>query len=60
MSAVEKILHKLLISIVFSIINWFVIDYFIVEISIIRYFFVEVLLLISMKFYIFTTRKFNL
>lgn len=60
MSAVEKLLHKLFISLVFSIINWVVIDSLIVEISIARYFFVEVLLLVSMKFYIFTTRKFNL
>jgi hypothetical protein len=60
MSSLEKVIHKLFLSLVFTIINWIVIDHFIVEISFIKYIFVEVLLLVSMKFYIFTTRKLNL
>jgi hypothetical protein len=60
MSPLEKVIHKLFISIMFSITNWIIIDNFIVEISLIKYIFVEILLLVSMKFYIFTTRKLNL
>lgn len=45
---------------VFTLFNWVVIDYFIVDISFIKYIFVEVLLLVSMKFYIFTTHKLKL
>jgi hypothetical protein len=60
MSSLEKVIHKLFLSLVFTIINWIVIDHFIVELSFIKYIFVEVLLLFSMKFYIFTTRKLNL
>lgn len=60
MTSFEKVIHKLFLSLVFTIINWIVIDQLIVEISFIKYIFVEVLLLVSMKFYIFTTRKLKL
>lgn len=60
MTSVEKVIHKLFLSLVFTIINWIVIDQLIVEITFIKYIFVEVLLLVSMKFYIFTTRKLKL
>lgn len=53
MSPIEKTLTKLGISLLFSIINWILIDYFIIDISFIRYFIVELLLVISLKFYTF-------
>lgn len=60
MSATEKIIHRLFMSIVFTLFNWILIDWLIVDISFWRYLIIEVFLVISMKFYIFTTRKMNL
>ena len=60
MTKAEKIIHGLLISIVFSLFNWIVIDYLIVDIPVYKYVFVELLLVASMKFYIFTIQKFKL
>lgn len=60
MSSREKAIHRLLISIVFTLFNWMIVDWLIVDISVWRYLIIEVFLVISMKFYIFTTRKMNL
>ena len=60
MSSVEKVVHKLLISIVFTVLNWIVVDFLIVDISFWRYLIIELFLVISLKFYTFTTRKLDL
>lgn len=60
MSPVEKVIHKLGISLLFTIVNWVIVDNFIVDISFLRYLFIELLLVVSMKFSIFTTRKLKL
>jgi hypothetical protein len=60
MSNVEKIIHRLFISLVFSIMNWMLIDWLIIELPVWKYFVIELFLVISMKFYIFTTRKMKL
>jgi hypothetical protein len=60
MSKVEKIVHRLFISLVFSIMNWMLIDCLIIELPVWKYFVIELFLVISMKFYIFTTRKMKL
>jgi hypothetical protein len=60
MSKVEKIVHRLFISLVFSIMNWMLIDWLIIELPVWKYFVIELFLVISMKFYIFTTRKMKL
>jgi hypothetical protein len=60
MSKVEKAVHRLLISIVFSVVNWILIDWLIIELPLWKYFLIELFLVISMKFYIFTTRKMKL
>jgi len=57
MSISEKMIHRFLISLVFSLFNWVIIDHFIVELAFVKYIFVELFLLVSMKFYIFTTQK---
>lgn len=56
----EKVVHRLLISLVFTAINWVLIDWLIVEIPFWRYLIVEVFLVVSLKFYTFTIRKLNL
>jgi hypothetical protein len=60
MSPQEKRIHRALISLVFSLINWLLVDLFLVELPFWKYFIIELFLVISMKFYIFTTRKMNL
>lgn len=57
MSSVEKVVHKLLISLVFTLVNWVIVDNLIVEIPFWKYLIIELFLVISMKFYTFTTRK---
>jgi hypothetical protein len=60
MSSVEKVVNRLLISLVFTALNWIVVDFFIVEISFWRDLIIELFLVVSLKFYTFTTRKMNL
>lgn len=60
MSSVEKVVNRLLISLVFTALNWVVVDFFIVDVSFWRYLIIELFLVISLKFYTFTTRKMNL
>jgi len=60
MSSVEKVVNRLLISLVFTALNWVVVDFFIVDVSFWRYLIIELFLVVSLKFYTFTTRKMNL
>jgi len=60
MSEKEKLLHRLAISAVFTVLNWIVIDKLIVELPFWKYLIIELFLVVSMKFYIFTTRKMKL
>lgn len=60
MSPVEKGIHRFLISALFTLLNWVIVDNLIVTISFWKYLIVEVLLVVSMKFSIFTTRKLKL
>lgn len=60
MSSIEKELHKLLISLCFSVLTWLIVDHFIVDLPLWKYFIIELLLVISWKFSIFTTRKMKL
>jgi hypothetical protein len=60
MSSVDKVVHRLLISLVFTALNWVVVDFLIVDVSFWRYLIIELFLVVSLKFYTFTTRKLNL
>lgn len=60
MSIYEKTINKLIISLLFTIMNWIIINNFIVEIIYWKYLFIEILLVVSMKLSIFTTRKLKL
>lgn len=60
MSGTEKIIHRLVLSTIYTLFNWIIVNWLIVDISFWRYLIIEVFLVISMKFYIFTTRKMNL
>lgn len=46
-------LHRLILSILFSLVTWVFVDKVIIDITILQYFFVEVTCLISLKLYTF-------
>lgn len=60
MGKYEKAINKTIIGLLFSVLNWLVIDRFIIEISFYKYFIIEILLIITMKICIFTTQKLKL
>jgi hypothetical protein len=60
MTLKPKWLHRLVISILFSLLNWMIIYHLLIELPFWKYFFIELLLMFSMKFYIFTTQKLEL
>jgi hypothetical protein len=56
----EKVFHSLIISMCFSFINWKLIDFFLVKMSFWRYVAIELILIVSIKFFKFTKQKLNL
>jgi|688.fasta_scaffold11973_17 hypothetical protein len=60
MGKYEKAINKTMIAILFSILNWLIIDRFIIEIPFYKYFIIEILLIVTMKLCIFTTQKLKL
>jgi hypothetical protein len=60
MTVREKFFHSFFLGVLFSIINWIIIDNFIINVSILRYIFIELTLVISIKLFKFTTLKLNL
>jgi hypothetical protein len=60
MTTFEKLSHRLLLGAAFTIMNWFIVTTFIIEVSFFKYFFIELLLVLSMKFFKFTLTKFKL
>lgn len=49
--------HRLVLSAIFSVLNWLLVDWLIVELSFLKYFFVEVLLIVSLKLYTFISSR---
>lgn len=60
MGKYEKAINKTIIALLFSVLNWLVIDRFIIEIPFYKYFIIEILLIVTMKICIFTTQKLKL
>ena len=60
MRFIERNIHRLVVSILFSLLNWVVVKNLIIELPFWKYFIIELLLLVSMKFYIFTIQKLKL
>jgi hypothetical protein len=60
MTKFEKVFHRFLLSLAFTLTNWFTVTTFIIEISFLKYFFIELLLVLSMKLFKFTLTKFKL
>lgn len=57
MSFMKKHLQKLILGILTTLLSWTLIKYLVIELSIIQYFFVELIIVISLKLYIFTVQK---
>lgn len=60
MNITEKRIHKLLLGALFTVFNWLMFNNLIIDIPFWKYFLVELFLVLSMKFYKFTTRKLEL
>lgn len=60
MGKYEKALNKTIISLIFSLLNWIFVNRFIIDIPFYKYFVIEILLIVSMKIFIFTTQKLKL
>jgi len=60
MTKYEKILHRFIISILFSIASWFIINNLIVSVSFWKYLIIEILLLVMLKLNTMLTKKLSL
>lgn len=60
MSIREKMLHSFIISVIFSFINWMIIDKFIIPLTLGKYIFIEIILVISIKLFTFVKLKLKL
>jgi hypothetical protein len=55
-----KIIHRIILSTLFSILTWLVVKNFIIEITFLRYFILELILYLSMNLLKFTLQKFKI
>lgn len=60
MKVYEKVAHSLIIGILFSFFNWFILNTFVITISFWKYYLIEIILVISLKIYTFTKLKLGL
>jgi hypothetical protein len=60
MTIKEKIIHGAIIAVLFSVINWLIIDGLIINVSIIEYLFIEITFVLSIKLFKFTKLKLKL
>jgi len=60
MTIKEKIFHSFIISVLFSLLNWFIIKNLIIDVTIIEYIFIEIVLVLSIKLFKFTKLKLKL
>jgi len=60
MTITEKTIHHLLLSFVFSLANWFIINKFVTPLTFTTYFIIEIILAVSLKIFKFTIQKLNL
>jgi hypothetical protein len=60
MNNVDRILYRLLLGLTFSFINWLIIKELIVDLSFVKSLCIELLLVVSFKFFIYTKKKLEL
>jgi hypothetical protein len=60
MKTYAKVIHRIILSTLFSILTWIIVKSFIIEITFLRYFLVELILYFSMNLLKFTLQKFKI
>jgi hypothetical protein len=60
MTIKEKIFHSFIISVLFSLLNWFIIKNLIIDVTVVQYIFIEIVLVVSIKLFKFTKLKLKL
>ena len=60
MKLYEKLIHSFLLSFLFTVLTWIVVNKLILEMSFIRYLIIEFILIISLKLFNFTKLKLKL
>ena len=60
MTKYEKVIHRFIVSILFSIASWFIINNLIVSVSFWKYLIIEILLLVMLKLNTMLTKKLGL
>jgi hypothetical protein len=50
-------IHRIILSIIFSVVNWFIISNLWIEMSLFEYIIIELFIVISLKVYIFVCSK---
>jgi hypothetical protein len=60
MTIKENMIHRLMIGTLFTIMNYFLVNNLIINISFSKYFLIELILVLSMKLFKFTVNKLDL
>ncbi len=60
MTRKEKMFHSFILSCLFSLLSWFTVDRFVTKVSFLQYFFIEFILILSLKLFNFTKQRLNL
>jgi hypothetical protein len=61
MKVYEKVIHSFLLSMVFTLVNWTIVSNFIIpDLPFFKYLLIEILLVVSLKLFIFTKLKLGL
>jgi hypothetical protein len=60
MTIKENMIHRLMIGTLFTIMNYFLVNNLIINISFTKYFLIELILVLSMKLFKFTVNKLDL
>lgn len=60
MTKFQRGFHSLLISFLFSLVNWVIVDSIVIEIPLYKYLLIEVMIVVSMRLYLFIISKTDL
>lgn len=52
-----KLIHRMILGCFFTVANWLIVKEFIVNLTLIEWIFIEIILAVSFKLYIFTVTK---
>jgi hypothetical protein len=52
-----NLLHRMILGCLFTVVNWLIVKEFVVDLTLINWIFIEIILAVSFKLYIFTVTK---